>query len=383
MARKVAARAEVAPFHVMEVVRAAREREEATGDVLHLEVGQPSTGAPEAALDAARAALDRPDGLGYTDADGLPALRRAIADRYTATGTAVDPAQVAVTTGASAGCVLAFLAAFQPGDRVAVCEPGYPCYRQMLTALGVEPVPIRIRPETRFQPTAALLDAALPLDGVVVASPSNPTGSVLTPNELAALVDWCEVRDVRLVADEIYHGITFGPPAPTAAAHPAARPIVVNSFSKYFSMTGWRLGWLVLPAELVRPVELLAQNLFISPPTLSQVAAIAAFDATTELDGHVVRYQANRDIVLDGLARLGCTTVAPAEGAFYCYADVSHLGGDSQELSRRWLDELGVATTPGIDFDPVEGGRYIRLSFAGPTADVTEAMVRLAGWASR
>jgi aspartate/methionine/tyrosine aminotransferase len=367
----------------MEVVRAARQREEAIGDVLHLEVGQPSTGAPAAALDAARAALDRPEGLGYTDADGMPTLRRAIAARYATAGTTVDPAEVAVTTGASVGCVLAFLAAFQPGDRVAVCEPGYPCYRQMLVALGVEPVPIRIGPATRFQPTPDLLEAALPLDGVVVASPSNPTGSVLTPVELAALVDWCDGRDVRLVADEIYHGITFGPPAPTARAHPEARPIVINSFSKYFSMTGWRLGWLVLPPELVRPVELLAQNLFISPPTLSQVAAVAALDATSELDGHVARYETNRDIVLDGLARLGCTTVAPADGAFYCYAEVSHLGGDSQELSRRWLDELGVATTPGIDFDPVEGGRYIRLSFAGPTADVAAAMVRLAAWASR
>jgi aspartate/methionine/tyrosine aminotransferase len=383
VSRKVAQRAEVAPFHVMEVVRAARERAEVGGDVLHLEVGQPSTGAPTAALAAARDALGSPDALGYTDADGMPPLRRAIADRYRAMGVEVDPEQVAVTAGASVACVLAFLAAFSPGDRVAVCEPGYPCYRQMLHALGVEPVPVRIGPDTGFQPTPALLDAVLPLDGLVVASPSNPTGSVLAPAELADLVRWCDERDVRLVSDEIYHGITFGPPAPTAAAHADARPIVVNSFSKYFSMTGWRLGWLVLPDELIRPVELLAQNLFISAPTLSQIAALAALGAGDELDGHVARYATNRDLVLDGLERLGSTTVAPADGAFYCYADISHLGADSQDLCARWLAEAGVAATPGIDFDPVEGHRFVRFSFAGPTDDVREAMVRLAAWATR
>jgi aspartate/methionine/tyrosine aminotransferase len=367
----------------MEVVRAARERAEAGGDVLHLEVGQPSTGAPASAVAAARAALDDPGALGYTDADGMPALRAAIAEHHRLAGHDVAAGQVAVTAGASVACVLAFLAAFEPGDRVALCEPGYPCYRQMLVALGIEPVPIRIGPETRFQPTPELLEAARPLDGVVVASPSNPTGSVLSGDELGALARWCDERDVRLVADEIYHGITFGPPAASALAHADVRPIVVNSFSKYFSMTGWRLGWLVLPDELVRPVELLAQNLFIAAPTLSQIAARAAFADVAELDGHVARYATNRDVVLDGLARLGCRTVAPAEGAFYAWADVSHLTDDSQELCRRWLAEAGVATTPGVDFDPVEGHRFVRFSFAGPTADVADAMVRLAAWAGR
>jgi aspartate/methionine/tyrosine aminotransferase len=277
------------------------------------------------------------------------------------------------------GCVLAFLAAFEPGDRVAVCEPGYPCYRQMLVALGIEPVAVPIGPDTRYQPTPELLDAAGHLDGLVLASPSNPTGSLLTEDELSALGAWCDARDVRLVADEIYHGTTFDRPAPTALGRDLGA-IVVNSFSKYFSMTGWRLGWLVLPPELVRPVELLAQNLVISAPTLSQIAGLAAFDATDELDAHVRRYATNRDVVVAGLAKMGCRDVAPAEGAFYAYADVAHLTDDSEELCARWLADLGVATTPGIDFDPVRGRHTVRLSFAGSTEDVALAMERLVAW---
>jgi aspartate/methionine/tyrosine aminotransferase len=382
MGRRVASRADITPFYVMEVLRAARERAEAGGEVLHLEVGQPSSGAPRGALAAARAALERPETLGYTDADGLPALRSRIARHYEERhGVEVDASQVAVTVGASVGCVLAFLAAFEPGDRVAVCEPGYPCYRQILVALGLEPVAIPIGADTRYQPTAPLLDAAGPLDGLVIASPSNPTGSVLRADELDAIAAWCDARDVRLVADEIYHGITFDRPAPTALAHDVGA-IVVNSFSKYFSMTGWRLGWLVLPTELVRPVELLAQNLVISAPTLSQLAAVAAFDDVDELDAHVARYAANRNIVVDGLRAMGCVDVAPAEGAFYAYADVSHLTDDSENLCRRWLDELGVAVTPGVDFDPARGHHTVRLSYAGATDDVTEAMRRLVAAAS-
>lgn len=373
--RRVAHRADISPFYVMEVIRAARERAERGGEVLHLEVGQPSTGAPQPALAAARAALDHPERLGYTDATGLPELRRAIAATYPE--GLVDPEQVVVTAGASAGCVLAFLAAFDTGDRVGVTRPGYPCYRQILTALGVEVVDVPVGSSTGYRPTPAGLEAVAPLDGLVVASPSNPTGSVLGSTQLANLVDWCDRHDVRLIADEIYQGITFGSPVPSATSFGHARPVVVNSFSKYYSMTGWRLGWLVLPLELVRPVELLAQNLYISPPTLSQVAALGAIGATEELEGHVARYAINRDIVLASLADMGCDDVAPAEGAFYAWAEVSHLTDDSADLCARWLAELGVAVTPGVDFDPVEGHRYVRFSYAGSTRDVREAMERL------
>ncbi len=378
MTRRVSTRAAgISPFYVLEVSRAAREREAAAGDVLHLEVGQPETGAPATSLAAARAALDEGGALGYTNATGTTELRSRIARHYSEGHRLdIDPQRIVVTVGASIGCVLAFLAAFEPDDRVAVCEPGYPCYRQMLTALGIEAVPVPIGAATRYQPTPELLDDLGPLDGLVIASPSNPTGSVLTPGELDDLAAWCGRNDVRLIADEIYHGITFDRPAPTAAATDVGA-IVVNSFSKYFSMTGWRLGWLVVPDELVRPVELLAQNLVICAPHISQVAGLAAFDATAELEGHVRRYATNRDIVVAGLEAMGCADVAPAEGAFYAYADVSHLADDSEELCRRWLDELGVAVTPGIDFDPPRGRHTVRLSFAGSTSDVRDAMARL------
>ncbi len=375
----IARRAErIPPFQVMDLVRAARERGErpAPGPVCHLEVGQPSAPAPAAVLDAARAALDGP--LGYTDSLGLPALRARIAadygDRH---ALDVDPARVAVTTGASAGCLLAFLACFDPGDRVVVCEPGYPCYRQQLEVLGVDVVSLPIGPGTRYQPTPAALDELGPVHGLVVASPSNPTGAVLRPEELDDLAAWCATRGVRLVADEIYHGITEVRPAPTAAAHPGA--VVVQSFSKYFCMTGWRLGWLVLPEELVRPVERLAQNLYLAPPTLAQHAALAAFDATDELDAHVDAYTTNRHRLLDALRAGGVTDVAPAEGAFYVWADVGHLG-DSTELCRTWLDELAVAVTPGADFDPERGDRFVRCSVAGPADEVDDAAGRIGRW---
>ena len=373
-------RSDIDPFHVMEVMRAAEDRERAGGDVLHLEVGQPSTPAPTPIRNAAAAALVD-DRLGYTNAKGVPALRKGLAgwyrDRH---AIEVDPENILVTMGASGGFSLAFLAAFDVGDRVAVTAPGYPCYRNTLRAFGVEVVEVPVGAETRFVPTPELLDAVRPLDGLVIASPSNPTGTVLTDAELAALVEWSERNDVRLVADEIYHGITYGEPAPTVLAH-TADAVLLQSFSKYWSMTGWRLGWIVAPAELVRPMERLAQNLFISAATVSQLGALAAFDAETvaEADAHVERYAANRQVVLAGLDEMGCPT-APADGAFYAYAEVSHLGIPAPELCSRWLDELGVAVTPGIDFDPARGERFIRISFSESTADVTEAMRRLVEW---
>lgn len=376
---KPSRRGEVAPFYVMEVMKAAAERERVGGEVLHLEVGQPSTSAPAPVLKAAAAALGS-NRLGYTDATGIPELKLRIAghyrDRY---GLAVDPRRVVVTMGASGGFVLAFLAAFDTGQRVAVAEPGYPCYRNTLEAFGVEAVPIPVGPGTRFVPTSELLARAGPLDGLMIASPANPTGTALRPAELDDLAGFCRDHDVRLIADEIYHGIEYGERVPTAlSADPDT--VIIQSFSKYYSMTGWRLGWMVVPDDLLRPIERLAQNLFISAPTMSQLAALAAFDATDELDANVARYRANREILIDGLGGVGLDHFASPDGAFYFYVDVSHLTGDSQELCRVWLDELGVACTPGIDFDPAGGHRYVRLSYSESTGDVAEATSRIAAW---
>ncbi|MFN8038321.1 MAG: aminotransferase class I/II-fold pyridoxal phosphate-dependent enzyme [Acidimicrobiales bacterium] len=385
MAPQVARRAGIAPFHVMQVMKAAGERAATGGDVLHLEVGQPATGAPEPVVEAAARAL-REGPLHYTDADGLPALRQRIgrwyAERY---AVDVDPARVVVTTGASGACVLAFLACFDVGGAVAVARPGYPCYRNMLSAFGTEVVDLPVDASSRFQPTAKHLDAARAmvdgghLAGLVVASPSNPTGTILDRPALDALAASCREGDTWLVSDEIYHGITYGPPATTALAVDDGA-IVVSSFSKYFSMTGWRLGWLVVPPELVTPVERLAQNLTVAPPTLPQQAGLAAFDAVAELDGHVARYAANREVLLDGLAAAGFDRIAPADGAFYLWADVSAWTDDSQALCAEWLADLGVAVTPGIDFDPVDGHRFVRFSFAGATVEIAAAVDRLAGW---
>ncbi|MGH9134273.1 MAG: pyridoxal phosphate-dependent aminotransferase, partial [Ilumatobacteraceae bacterium] len=308
----------VPPFHAMAMNLAAERRAAAGGDVIHLEVGQPSTGAPAPAIAAVRAALDQP--LGYTNAPGLGALRRRLAERYREMhDVAVDPARVLIVSGASAGFTLAFLAAFGRGSRVAVVEPGYPCYRNSLIALGIEAVPIVVGPESRWAPTPELLDAAGPLDGLVVASPSNPTGTVLDAGVLDRIARHCDSRGMRLVADEIYHGITYGGPAATVLSM-SDRAIVVNSFSKYFSMTGWRVGWLVMPDDLAGPIERLQQNLYICAPHVSQVAALGALDATAELDGHVARYRANRAVLIDGLASAGIDRIAEADGAFYVYA---------------------------------------------------------------
>jgi aspartate/methionine/tyrosine aminotransferase len=376
---KPADRADIPPFYVMEVMKAAAERERVSGDVLHLEVGQPSTPAPTLVREAAAVALES-NRLGYTDATGIPELRERIAAHYRERYAVSVPAdRVVVTMGASGSFVLAFLAAFDVGDRVAVTEPGYPCYRNTLEAFGVEVVPIPVGPETRFVPNSELLAAAGPFDGLMIASPANPTGTALRPAELGDIAGYCAQNDIRLIADEIYHGIEYGERVPTALSV-APDAVVLQSFSKYYSMTGWRLGWMVLPDDLVRPVERLAQNLFISPPTLSQHAALAAFGASEELDANVARYAANREVLLDGLGRVGLDHFASPDGAFYFYIDVSHLTTDSQELCRIWLDELGVACTPGIDFDPVNGHRYVRLSYSESTADIIEATRRITRW---
>ena len=382
MTRRIARRASIPPFIVMDVLRAANERAATGADVLHLEVGQPSTGAPGRVVEAAKAALGR-EVLGYTDALGIPPLRQAIArhyrDRY---GVEVDPARIVVTTGSSGAFILSFLAAFDQGARVAVTAPGYPAYRNILSALGIEVVEIEVGPQTRFQPTPALLDRAGKLDGLIVASPANPTGTMLSAADLKALADHCAARDIRFISDEIYHGITYGDPATTALAV-TDRAVVINSFSKYFSMTGWRLGWMVLPEELIRPVECLAQNLFISPPSLSQVAAVEVFGCRDELEANVKRYAANRAVLLDALPKAGLDRIAPPDGAFYLYVDVGHVTNDSADFCKRLLADTGVAITPGMDFDPSRGSRTLRFSFAGSTETMTEAARRLGSWLRR
>ena len=374
---KVARRGLVAPFIVMDVMRAAHARAAAGGEVLHLEVGQPSTPAPAGVRRAAQAALDN-EVLGYTDSLGLPTLRARLALHYRQQyGVELDPSRIAVTCGSSGGFLLGFTAAFEAGDRVALAAPGYPAYRNILHALDIEAVELPTEPEHGYQPTPALLDRiAGRLDGLIVASPANPTGAMLSRTDLAALADYCRDRSVRLISDEIYHGLVYGEPATTALAL-TDQAIVINSFSKYYSMTGWRLGWMVLPHDLLRPVECLAQNLFISPPSLSQHAALAAFDCVPELEENRRRYAANRALLLAELPRAGFARFAPADGAFYLYADVGHLTNDSAEFCRRILAETGVALTPGIDFDPSRGRRTVRFSFAGATDDMAQAARRL------
>jgi aspartate/methionine/tyrosine aminotransferase len=365
------------PFHAMAMGRAASELEAAGHRILHLEVGQPSTALPRLAADVVRAALDQP--LGYTNAAGLHRLRERIAERY----DAVDPQRVIVVAGASAGFTLSFLTLFEPGSRVGIFEPGYPCYRNVLAALGVEPVTIPVDPANRWAPTIGQLDAAGHLDGLVVASPANPTGTVYDAEALAMITRFCRRNDIAVVADEIYHGIVYGDPAASILDHePDA--FVVNSFSKYWSMTGWRVGWVVVPDAFVDIVERLQQNMYICAPHVSQVAALAALDATDEIDGHVERYRVNRSALIDGLAHAGLVDIAPADGAFYVYAHATHLttglGIDSLELCRRWMREIGVAATSGIDFDLRRGHEYVRFSYAGHLAHIDEACTLLAGW---
>lgn len=366
MALKIADRGRVAPFMVMDVLRAANEREARNQAVFHLEVGQPGTGAPRGVIDAAQRALLK-NRLGYTDALGIAPLRGAIAAHYKSYyGMDLDPERVVVTTGSSGAITLAFLSAFEAGDRVALAAPGYPCYRTILSAFGVEPALLMTEAADRFQPTPALLDVAQragPLDGLIVASPSNPTGTMLRGAELEALAAYCDGNGIRLISDEIYHGITYERKADTASSF-TETAIVINSFSKYFSMTGWRVGWMVVPPDMIRAMECLAQNLFISAPTLSQIAAVAAFDCGEENEARVARYSENRKVLLDGLPKAGFVNLAPADGAFYIYADIGDLTNDSEAYCRRLLDETGVALTSGLDFDRDRGARFMRVSYA-------------------
>lgn len=376
---KVSRRGRVPAFIALEVLRDANVRAARGESIVHLEIGQPGTAAPRAVIEAAKLALDTHQ-IGYTEALGLPALRQRIARHYRDFyGVEIDPARVVVTTGSSGAFVLGFLAAFDAGDRVALASPAYPAYRNILLALDLVPVAVPTGPETRYQPTPELLESVGELDGLIVASPANPTGTMLSADRLRDIYGYCVTRGIRLVSDEIYHGITYGDPPTTAAAF-GEEAIIVNSFSKYFSMTGWRLGWMVVPPQLLRQLESLSQNLFISPPTLSQHAGMAAFDCRDELDANVRRYAGNRALLLEKLPEAGFDDLVPPDGAFYLFAEVSRLTNDSHGFCSRMLAETGVAATPGADFDTERGHRYIRFSFAGPTADMEEAVRRLKAW---
>jgi aspartate/methionine/tyrosine aminotransferase len=376
------ARSDVPPFMVMDVVDAASRIEAAGGRVVHMEIGQPAAPAPETALAAARAALGS-GALRYTETLGIPSLRRRIARHYAETyGLEIAPERVVVTTGSSAGFILAFLALFEPGERVAIASPGYPPYRHILSALGCEPVLIETTAETRWEITGNMLrdaHARAPLAGVLVASPANPTGTMITPQVLTDLIGVAESLGIRVISDEIYHGLHYAMAAETAARI-SGDAVIINSFSKYFCMTGWRIGWMVVPDVLVRPIERLQQNLAISVPTLSQIAGEAAFDGRAQMEEVKHGYEANRRILLDGLPAAGLDRFLPVDGAFYLYADVSRFTQDSFDFAKRMLEQAGVAATPGVDFDPVRGNKYVRFCYAGPSPEMREAVERIAHW---
>lgn len=384
---KPSLRSAVEPFHAMDVLAEATKARQAGRPVISLAVGQPSAPAPTAAREAARAALI--DGrIGYTDALGLPDLRKAIADHYARRhGVDIDPARIAVTTGSSAGFNLAFLSLFDAGDQVAIARPGYPAYRAILGALGLTVIEIEVNEATGFTLTPESLEAAerdsgKPIKGVLLASPANPTGTVTGRLRLKALADWCAARNAAFISDEIYHGLTFSGEE-TSALELTDQVIVINSFSKYYCMTGWRIGWMVLPENLVRPLECLAQSLYISAPELSQIAAIAALGAGEELDIYRQTYAANREFLIRRLPEIGLPLLSPMDGAFYAYADVSAYTNDSMAFAKRMLAEISVAATPGLDFDPLEGNRALRLSYAGSQAEIVEAVNRMEGWLKR
>ena len=371
---KTSRRGQVDPFIVMDVVAAASAAEAAGRHIIHMEVGQPGTGAPLGANAAVARALSQP--LGYTVSLGLPELRTGIAGLYRRWyGVDLDPARVVVTSGSSAAFILAFTALFEAGDRVGLGEPGYPSYRQILKALDLLPVGIASRAENRLQPAPQDL-AGLDLQGLIVASPGNPSGTMLDRAAMTALMQVCDAGGISFVSDEIYHGLHYGARA-VSALEISDQAYVVNSFSKYFSMTGWRVGWMVVPEDHLRTVERLAQNLFICAPHVAQVAALAALDCVDELEGNRATYAQNRRLMLEGLPRAGFTRIAPPDGAFYIYADVADLTQDSRAFCADLLEHAGVAVTPGLDFDPVRGHATVRFSYAQATADIVEGLQRL------
>ncbi|MBB4570585.1 aspartate/methionine/tyrosine aminotransferase [Rhizobium leucaenae] len=377
-------RSDVEPFHAMDVLAEATRRRQAGHAVISMAIGQPSHPAPQAALEAARTALGH-GRIGYTEALGTLALRQALAGHYLARhGLTIDPTRIAITTGSSAGFNLAFLTLFDPGDSVAIARPGYPAYRNILAALGLDVVEVPVTAETQFTLTPESLEAAQAasgkrLKGVLLASPANPTGTVTGRAALKALADYCADRSIVFISDEIYHGLTFVGEE-TSALELTDEAIVINSFSKYYCMTGWRIGWMVLPDRLVRPIERVAQSLYISAPELSQIAAAAALGAGAELDVYRESYRHNRDFLMRRLPEIGFSIASPMDGAFYAYVDVGRFTNDSMAFARKMLAEINVAATPGLDFDPIEGHRVMRISYAGSNAEIEDAVERMAAW---
>ncbi|MDL2400792.1 pyridoxal phosphate-dependent aminotransferase [Rhizobium mayense] len=377
-------RSDVEPFHAMDVLAEATRRRQAGHAVISMAVGQPSHPTPQAALEASREALGH-GRIGYTDALGTLALKRALAGHYQVRhGLTIDPKRIAITTGSSAGFNLAFLTLFDPGDSVAIARPGYPAYRNILAALGLDVLEVPVTAETQFTLTPESLEAAQAasgkrLKGVLLASPANPTGTVTGRAALKALADYCADRSIAFISDEIYHGLTFVGEE-TSALELTDEAIVINSFSKYYCMTGWRIGWMVLPERLVRPIERVAQSLYISAPELSQIAAAAALGAGAELDVYRESYRRNRDFLMRRLPEIGFSIASPMDGAFYAYVDVSKFTNDSMAFARKMLAEINVAATPGLDFDPIEGHRTMRISYAGSNAEIEEAAERIAAW---
>jgi aspartate/methionine/tyrosine aminotransferase len=378
-------RSNVPPFIVMDVMAAAAQREAQGSRVVHMEVGQPAAPAPSTAIAAAQDALKK-GRIGYTESLGIASLRMRIARHYTDTyDLALDPGRVVVTTGSSGAFIMAFLALFEPGDRVALANPGYPPYRHILSALGCEPVLIETSAETRWALSTKALIAEhrrKALQGVVIASPANPTGTMMEANALARLTAVVEAEGIKVISDEIYHGLDYAFAAETAA-NVSERALVINSFSKYFCMTGWRVGWMVVPEALVRTIDRLQGNLAISVPTLAQVAAEAAFDGRDEMETVKHGYEENRRILLQGLPQAGLDRFLPVDGAFYLYADVSRFSNDSLDFAKRMLNEAGVAATPGIDFDPVNGHSFLRFCYAGSSVEMHEAVERIGTWLKR
>jgi aspartate/methionine/tyrosine aminotransferase len=371
---KTSRRSVVDPFIVMDVMEAARLAEENGQHIIHMEVGQPGTGLAKAALDSVAQRMQS-DPMGYTVALGLPELRQRIAQLYKLRyGLEIDPGRIVVTSGSSGAFILAFTALFDTGDRVGLGDPGYPSYRQILRALDLKPVSIATSLENRLQPVAAELPENL--HGLIVASPANPSGTMLSRGALAGLIETCRNRDMAFISDEIYHGIEYGVKA-VSALEISDDVYVINSFSKYYSMTGWRVGWMVVPQDHVRTLERLAQNLFICPPHVSQIAALAAMDCDAEAQANLAVYRENRALMLEGLPGAGFDRIAPPDGAFYIYADVSALTDDSRAFAAELLQGARVAVTPGLDFDPVRGHQTLRFSYARSTQDIREGLQRL------
>jgi aspartate/methionine/tyrosine aminotransferase len=379
---KASRRSDVPPFIVMDVMAAAAQCEARGAHIIHMEVGQPAAPAPQTSIRAAQAALAQ-GRLGYTECLGIPSLRTRIARHYGEMyDLGLDPGRVVITTGSSGAFVLAFLALFEPGDRVALANPGYPPYRHILSALGCEPVLVETSAKTRWALSAKALIAAhqrAPLKGVVIASPANPTGTMMDADELSRLIAIAEAEGIRVISDEIYHGLDYAFAAETAV-NVSDRVVVINSFSKYFCMTGWRVGWMVVPENLVRTIDRLQGNLAISVPTLAQIAAEAAFDGRNEMQAVKHGYEENRRILTDGLPKAGLEKFLPVDGAFYLYADISRFSDDSLDFAKRMLNEAGVAATPGIDFDPVDGKHFLRFCYAGSADEMREAVARIGNW---